>query len=135
LFCQHFHKELSDGRDWNDYREKAADDVVKTMTQYAPNFANSIIARQVLTPKDLEQKIGLSGGDIFHGLLQTDQIFSMRPVPGYADYRTPVPNLYICGSSAHPGGGVTGIPGRSAAREILKDVSSFKKRKTTSGIY
>ena len=135
LFCQHFHKDLSDGRDWNDYREKAADDVVKTMTQYAPNFAKSIIARQVLTPKDLEQKIGLSGGDIFHGLLQTDQIFSMRPVPGYADYRTPVPNLYICGSSAHPGGGVTGIPGRSAAREILKDVRSFKKRKTTSGIY
>jgi len=114
LFCQHFNKDLSDGRNWNDFREKAADDVIKTMTQYAPNFAQSIIARQVLTPKDLEQKIGLSGGDIFHGMLQIDQIFSMRPVPGYADYRTPVPNLYLCGSSAHPGGGEIG---RASCRE------------------
>lgn len=135
LFCQHFHQTLSDGRDWDAYREQAADAVVKTMTQYAPNFAQSIIARQVLTPKDLEQKFGLTGGDIFHGSLHIDQIFSMRPVPGYADYRTPVPNLYLCGSGTHPGGGVTGIPGRNAAREILKDIRGFKQRKTTSNIY
>jgi phytoene dehydrogenase-like protein len=134
LFCQHFHKTLSDGRNWDDYREEAADVVVNTMTQYAPNFAKSIIGRQVLSPKDLEQKIGLTGGDIFHGSLNIDQIFSMRPVPGYADYRTPVPMLYLCGSGTHPGGGVTGIPGRSAAREILKDLRS-KPHKTKSDIY
>jgi phytoene dehydrogenase-like protein len=135
LFCQHFHQTLSDGRDWDAHKEAAADAVVATMTKYAPNFASSIIARQVLSPKDLEQKFGLTGGDIFHGSLQLDQIFAMRPVPGYADYRTPVPKLYLCGSGAHPGGGVTGIPGRNAAREVLKDINSFKQRKTSSKIY
>jgi phytoene dehydrogenase-like protein len=134
LFCQHFHQSLSDGRDWDACREEAANVAINTMTQYAPNFASSIIGRQVLTPKDLEQKIGLTGGDIFHGSLTSDQIFAMRPVPGYADYRTPVPMLYLCGSGTHPGGGVTGIPGRSAAREILKDLRS-KPHKKISKIY
>jgi phytoene dehydrogenase-like protein len=128
LFCQHFHKTLSDGRSWNDHREQAADVAIAAMNEYAPNFAASIIARQVLTPLDLERDFGLVGGDIFHGALHLDQIFAMRPLPQYADYRTPVPGLYLCGSGAHPGGGVTGIPGRNAAREILRDVRRWTKR-------
>jgi len=129
LFCQHFHKTLSEGRDWADHKEAAADAAIDAMTKVAPNFRSAIIARQVLSPTDLEREFGLTGGDIFHGALHLDQIFSMRPIPQYADYRTPVPGLYICGSGTHPGGGVTGIPGRNAAREILKDVKSWRKQK------
>ena len=81
-----------------------------------------MIARQIHSPLDLERKFGLIGGDIFHGALSLDQLFSARPVLGHADYRTPVRGLYLCGSGAHPGGGVTGIPGHNAAREILKDI-------------
>ena len=121
LFCQHFHPKLSGGRSWDDHREEVADLVIKTMGDYAPNFPGSVIARQVLTPTDLEREFGLVGGDIFHGAMHLDQIFSMRPAPGFADYRTPVPGLYLCGAGAHPGGGVTGLPGRGAAREILRD--------------
>lgn len=128
LFCQHFHKALSGGRSWDSHREEAADAAIATMNAYAPNFASSIIARQVLTPLDLERDFGLVGGDIFHGALHLDQIFAMRPIPQYADYRTPVPGLYLCGSGAHPGGGVTGMPGRNAAREILKDIRGWRKR-------
>ena len=106
-----------------------SDVAIATMNEYAPNFAASIIARQVLTPLDLESDFGLVGGDIFHGALHLDQIFSMRPVPQYADYRTPIPGLYICGSGTHPGGGVSGIPGRNAAREILKDIKSWRKQR------
>jgi phytoene dehydrogenase-like protein len=122
LFCQHFHPVLSGGRNWDDHREEAADLVIRTINQYAPNFAASIIGRKALTPKDLETEYGLTGGDIFHGALHLDQLFAMRPVPGFADHRTPVPGVYLCGSGAHPGGGVTGIPGRSAAREIMLDL-------------
>lgn len=125
LFAQHFHPDLSGGRDWDEHRDEAADIVVKTMGDYAPNFPGSVIARQILTPADLERQFGLVGGDIFHGAMHLDQIFSLRPAPGFADYRSPVPGLYLCGSGAHPGGGVTGLPGRSAAREILRDM---KKR-------
>jgi phytoene dehydrogenase-like protein len=128
LFCQHFHKKLSDGRNWEDHREEAADAAIRVITEAAPNFARSIISRKVLTPSDLEQEFGLSGGDIFHGALHFDQLFSMRPTPRYADYRTPVPGLYLCGSGAHPGGGVTGIPGRNAAREILRDLRAWRAR-------
>jgi phytoene dehydrogenase-like protein len=129
LFCQHFHKTLAHGRSWDEHREQAADAAIAAMTSYAPNFAKSIIARQVLTPLDLERDFGLVGGDIFHGALHLDQIFSMRPLPQYADYRTPVPGLYLCGSGAHPGGGVTGMPGRNAAREILKDLRKWRRRR------
>jgi phytoene dehydrogenase-like protein len=80
-----------------------------------------VIARQIHTPLDLERKFGLVGGDIFHGALSLDQLFSARPVVGHADYRTPIAGLYLCGSGSHPGGGVTGLPGRNAAREILRD--------------
>lgn len=122
LFCQHFSPELSGGLDWNDVRQEVADLIIATVTEHAPNFGNAVLGRQILSPKDLEREFGLVGGDIFHGCLHLDQIFSNRPVPGFADYRSPVRGLYLCGSGAHPGGGVTGIPGRNASREIIKDL-------------
>ena len=117
LFCQQFAPET----DWDTHREEAADRVIDTVNRYAPNFKNAIIARQVLTPLDLERVFGLTGGDIFHGALSLDQLFSARPVLGYADYRSPIPDLYLCGSGTHPGGGVTGAPGHNAAQEIIRD--------------
>ena len=108
LFCQHFNPVLPDGRDWDDACEAVTDLVIDTVTAHAPNFKTAVIARQVLTPKDLEREFGLIGGDIFHGCLHMDQIFSMRPAPGFADYRTPIAGLYLCGSGAHPGGGAVG---------------------------
>ncbi|WP_444946492.1 phytoene desaturase family protein [Microbulbifer sp. VTAC004] len=121
LFCQQFAPELSDGNSWDDYREQAAQTIVDTVTNYAPNFRDSIIARQIHSPLDLERKFGLMGGDIFHGALGLDQLWSNRPFMGFADYRTPIQGLYLCGSGTHPGGGVTGVPGHNAALEILKD--------------
>ncbi|MFN0218575.1 MAG: phytoene desaturase family protein [Hyphomicrobium sp.] len=120
LFCQHFHPEL-DGQDWDDVKDQAADLIIDTITTYAPNFKASVIGRQALSPKDLERTFGLVGGDIFHGALHLDQIYSLRPAAGFAAYRMPVKNLYLCGSGAHPGGGVSGLPGHNAAREILAD--------------
>ncbi len=130
LFCQHFAPKLeatsakdryADG--WADdrAREDAADRVIETVAHFAPGFADTVIARQIHTPLDLERKFGLIGGDIFHGALSLDQLFSARPVLGHADYRSPIAGLYLCGSGNHPGGGVTGLPGRNAAREILRD--------------
>ena len=121
LFCQYFAPQLPDGRSWDDERETAADLVIDTVTRFAPNFKRSVIARQVLTPLDLERIFGLTDGDIFHGRLSLEQLFASRPMLGYANYRTPVKGLYLCGSGAHPGGGVTGAPGFNAAREILRD--------------
>lgn len=123
LFVQHVSPTLPGNRSWSDPAERArfADLVIETVTRHAPNFRDSIIARQCLSPLDLEQRFGLIDGDIFHGQLGLDQMFSMRPILGFADYRLPVPGLYLCGSGAHPGGGVTGVPGHNAAREILKD--------------
>ena len=121
LFCQQFAPELPDGRSWDDARETAADRIIETVNKYAPNFTESIIARQIHSPLDLERKFGLVGGDIFHGRLSLDQMFSARPALGSADHRLPVDGLYLCGSGAHPGGGVTGAPGHNAAREIIKD--------------
>jgi phytoene dehydrogenase-like protein len=95
------------------------------VSAYAPNFADAVIARQVLSPADLERDFGLVGGDIFHGALDPGQLFAARPVLGHADYRGPLLGLYMCGSATHPGGGVTGAPGHNAAREILRD---FGKR-------
>ena len=125
LFCQHFNPNLPAGRGWDEVKEAAADTVVETVGRYAPNFKAGILARSILSPLDLEREFGLIGGDIFHGALTLDQLFSARPVLGYADYRSPVPGLYLCGAGAHPGGGVTGAPGHNAAREILLD---FRKR-------
>ena len=124
LFCQHAHPDLPavlPGRTWDDARDEVADLMIATVNRYAPNFAASVLGRRVLSPLDLEREFGLTGGDIFHGALSLDQLFSARPVLGHADYRLPVRGLYLCGAGAHPGGGVTGIPGRNAAREIVKD--------------
>ena len=122
LFCQQFNPVLPDGRSWDERRDEAAERIIDTVTRYAPNFRASILARQVLSPLDLERDFGLVGGDIMHGRLSLDQLFSARPVLGYADYRSPLKGLYLCGAGAHPGGGVTGAPGHNAAREILKDL-------------
>jgi phytoene dehydrogenase-like protein len=96
--------------------------MIDTVETYAPGFRESVIGRQVLSPLDLERTFGLVGGDIMHGALSLDQMFSARPVLGHGDYRTPLRNLYQCGAGTHPGGGVSGAPGRNAAREILADV-------------
>jgi phytoene dehydrogenase-like protein len=98
-----------------------ADLMVDTVERYAPGFKASVIGRQALSPFDLEQVFGLTGGDIFHGALSLDQLFWARPALGYADYRGPLQGLYHCGSGAHPGGGVTGAPGHNAAQAIIAD--------------
>jgi phytoene dehydrogenase-like protein len=121
LFCQHVAPELPDGRSWDDHRDEVADLMIATVDSYAPGFAASVIGRQILSPLDLERQFGLLGGDIFHGALSLNQIFSARPMLGHADYRGPIKGLYHCGSGAHPGGGVTGAPGHNAARVILGD--------------
>ena len=121
LFCQHVAPELPSGRSWDDHRDEVADLMIATVDKYAPGFANSVIGRQALTPLDLERQFGLLGGDIFHGALTLNQLFSARPMLGHADYRGPLKGLYHCGSGAHPGGGVTGAPGHNAARVILGD--------------
>ncbi len=127
LFCQHVAPELPDGSSWDDHREIVADLMIETVDNHAPNFRRSVIARQIFSPLDLERTFGLIGGDIFHGSLDLGQIFSARPMLGYADYRSPIPGLYLCGSGGHPGGGVTGAPGHNAAREILRD---FRRKRT-----
>ncbi len=126
LFCQHVAPQLPDGSSWDEHRETVADLMIQTVDDYAPNFRRSVLARQILSPLDLERTFGLIGGDIFHGSLDLRQLFSARPMLGYADYRGPIVGLYLCGSGAHPGGGVTGAPGHNAAREILRD---FRRRR------
>jgi len=121
LFCQHVAPELPAGRSWDDHREEVADLMIATVDNYAPGFAASVLGRQILSPLDLERQFGLLGGDIFHGALTLNQLFSARPMLGHADYRGPLKGLYHCGSGAHPGGGVTGAPGHNAARVILGD--------------
>ena len=123
LFCQQFEPRLSGDRSWDDVRDEVADHIIETVTQHAPNFKASVIARQVHSPLDLERKFGLIGGDIFHGHMSLDQLYSARPMLGHGDYRMPITGLYMCGSGTHPGGGVTGAPGHNAAHEILKDRS------------
>jgi phytoene dehydrogenase-like protein len=134
LFCQHVHPRMPEvtGRSFDDARDAIADLMIDTVDALAPNFRASVLARRALTPLDLERTFGLVGGDIFHGALGLDQLFAARPVLGHADYRMPVANLYLCGSGAHPGGGVTGIPGRNAAREILRDARRRRPRRTTT---
>lgn len=109
------------GATWDQLREPFADRVFDLIEEYAPGFKSLVIERQVLTPYDLEQRFGLTGGNIFHGEMSLDQMFVMRPLAGCARYRTPIQGLYLCGSGTHPGGGVMGAPGYNAAREILKD--------------
>jgi len=107
---------------WDERRETVADVMIATVDRYAPGFAASVMARQVLTPLDLERVFGLTAGDIMHGRLELDQLFAARPVLGHGDYRMPVPGLYLCGSGSHPGGGVTGAPGHNAAQAVIRDL-------------
>jgi phytoene dehydrogenase-like protein len=122
MFTQYFPYRLAPGLSLDDEREKYADRCFDLMSQFAPNFKRSVIARQVLTPVDLEQRFGLTGGNIMQGVMSLSSLSFMRPVPGYADYRTPVRGLYLCGAATHPGGGVMGACGYNAAREILRDM-------------
>lgn len=121
LFCQHVQPALSDGRSWDNHREEVADLMIDTVDRHAPGFKASVVGRQIMSPLDLERTFGLIGGDIFHGALSLDQLFSARPMLGHADYRSPLKGLYLCGSGTHPGGGVTGAPGHNAARSIIAD--------------
>ena len=129
LFCQHFRFDLGPDRSWDKEREKAADTIIATVDRHAPGFAKSVIGRQIHSPLDLERRFGLIGGDIFHGKMSLDQLFSARPMIGAADYRMPVPGLYLCGSGAHPGGGVTGAPGHNAAHAVLADRRPWSRRR------
>ena len=126
LFCQHVQPALSEGRSWDDHREEVADLMIATVDRYAPGFRQSVVGRQIMSPLDLERTFGLVGGDIFHGALTLDQIFSARPMLGHADYRAPLTGLYMCGSGTHPGGGVTGAPGHNAARALLADMRRLR---------
>jgi phytoene dehydrogenase-like protein len=126
-FVQYVPYRLREGT-WDEKRELLGDRVVRKIAEYAPNVPGAILARQVLTPLDLERTYGLTEGNIFHGDLRLEQLFFMRPVPGWSQYRTPIAGLYLCGAGAHPGGGVTGAPGHNAAHQVLRD---WKKRKNT----
>jgi phytoene dehydrogenase-like protein len=117
LFCQQFDPAL----DWDMHRDAAVDTIIATVEAHAPGFRASILGQMALSPLDLERRFGLIGGDIFHGRMSLDQLWSMRPMLGLADHRMPISGLYLCGSGAHPGGGVTGLPGRNAASIILAD--------------
>lgn len=119
-FVQYVPYHLREGN-WDEKRDLLGDRVVKKIAEYAHNVPGTILARQVLTPLDLERTYGLTEGNIFHGDLRLEQLFFMRPVPGWSQYRTPIDGLYLCGAGAHPGGGVTGAPGRNAAHQALRD--------------
>jgi phytoene dehydrogenase-like protein len=125
IYVQYAPYRLKDG-DWNSRREDFADTVINVLSNYAPDLKELILLRQVITPLDLEQTYGLSGGHIFHGEHSLDQFFTFRPLLGWAQYRTPVRGLYLCGAGTHPGGGVIGAPGANASREVIKD---FKARR------
>ena len=127
-FVQYAPYKLRQGLNWDEQREAFGNNVIDTIAQYAPNLKSIIINKQVLTPLDLERDFGLSEGNIFQGELSLEQLFFLRPVPGYAQFRTPIKNLYMCGSATHPGGGIMGAPGRLAALEILKDVKTTSPR-------
>ncbi len=121
MFTQYFPYKLAPGLSLEQEKEKYADRCFDLMNEYAPNFKRAVIARQVLAPQDLEQRFGLTGGNVMQGVMSLSSLSFMRPVPGYADYRTPVRGLYLCGAATHPGGGVMGACGYNAAREILRD--------------
>ena len=121
LFCQHFAPTLPDGRSWHEARDEAAALILGTVERHAPNFRASVLGHSALSPLDLEERFGLPAGDIFHGALGLDQLWAARPLLGFADYRTCVEGVFLCGSGAHPGGGVSGVPGHNCAREMLRN--------------
>ena len=120
VFVQYAPTQLTAGG-WDDIKESVADRCFDVLAEYAPNIKDAVIARQVLSPLDLERRFGLTGGNIFQGAMTPGQLFSLRPLPRYCDYRTPIRGLYLCGAATHPGGGVMGACGLNAAREILRD--------------
>jgi phytoene dehydrogenase-like protein len=122
LFCQHVAPQLPGGASWDAHRDEVADLMLDTVETWAPGFKASVLGRQVKTPLDLERDFGLVGGDIFHGALSLNQLFSARPMLGQAHYRGALPGLYLCGAGTHPGGGVTGAPGHNAARVVARDL-------------
>lgn len=127
LFCQHFPRNRLDGRAWADAKQGAIEAIIDAVTAYAPNFRDAILGIQALSPEDLEQRFGLVGGDIFHGQMTLDQLYWSRPAVGYANYRSPLPGVYLCGAGAHPGGGVSGAPGHNAAEVMLRDLRSGRR--------
>jgi phytoene dehydrogenase-like protein len=136
LFCQQFAYELPAGRQWSDdERDAAAETIIATVDRFAPNFRRSIVGRMALSPLDLERTFGLVGGDIMHGHMSLDQLWAARPMLGYGDYRSPLRGLYLCGAGTHPGGGVSGMPGHNAAREVLRDHSRRTALKLAAGLH
>jgi phytoene dehydrogenase-like protein len=125
IYVQYAPYKLKHG-DWNSRRDEFADKVIDVLARYAPSIKEMILARQIITPLDLEQTYGLGRGHIHHGEQSLDQFFTFRPIIGWAQYRTPIKGLYICGAGTHPGGGVTGGPGANAAREIVKDFKASR---------
>src|SRR6478672_10442713 len=120
-FVQYAPYKLKPGLNWDELKEDFGNTVIDTVSEYAPNLKNIILHKQVVTPLDLEREWGLSEGNIFQGELSLEQLFFLRPAPGWARFRTPIKNLYMCGSATHPGGGIMGAPGRLSALEVLKD--------------
>jgi phytoene dehydrogenase-like protein len=120
MFVQYAPAKLRNGS-WDDCKERFADRCFDILNEYAPNFKQAVIDRQILTPLDLERRFALTGGNIFQGSMNLGQLFFLRPVPGWANYRTPIKGLYLCGAATHPGGGVMGACGYNAQREILRD--------------
>ncbi|HUL46091.1 MAG TPA: NAD(P)/FAD-dependent oxidoreductase [Steroidobacteraceae bacterium] len=129
LFCQHVAPQLPDGASWDAHRETVADLMIDTVNAHAPNFKAAVLGRQIMSPLDLERTFGLTGGDISHGVMSLDQLFSARPMLGYGNYRGPLAGLYMCSAGTHPGSGVTGAPGHNAAREILADFRRGRLRR------
>jgi phytoene dehydrogenase-like protein len=129
LFCQHVAPQLPNGESWDQHRDTVADLMIETVNAYAPNFKAAVLGRQIMSPLDLERTFGLVAGDISHGVLSLDQLFSARPMLGYGNYRGPLAGLYMCGAGTHPGGGVSGAPGHNAAREILTDFRRGRLRR------
>ena len=121
LLCKYYPFTPKDGH-WDELREPVADQIIDYLARFMPNLKELVVGRQVLTPLDLERVFGLTEGDIFHGRHDLDQIFSLRPHPRAAQYKTPLPGLYLCGSGSHPGGAVSGAPGYNGARRVIRDL-------------
>ena len=122
LLCKYMPYDLADGKHWDDEKDKVVENILAYLTKYIPNLPDILVAWQCLSPLDIERTFGMTRGDICHGRLEPDQLFSTRPHPDAAQYATPIKGLYLCGSGSHPGGGVTGAPGHNAAQRILKDL-------------
>jgi phytoene dehydrogenase-like protein len=122
VLCKYYPFELAGGKRWDDLRQEVADNIIDYLARFMPNIRSLIVGRQVLTPLDLERVFGLTEGDIFHGRHDLDQVFSLRPHPQAARYRTPLKGLYLCGSGSHPGGAVSGAPGHNGAMRVIGDL-------------